>query len=256
MIALQDKEAFARGGNRLCFVHPEFADRCIKVRRPDRSLEWRRAKKSFPKNLRPLSAFDDNLEELQVMERLQSHYPDALFKHVSRCYGMLDTDMGPGLCSELILDGDGEISRSLKLELWHGGYQPDLQRAVAELMAHWRDYAVPSKDLLIHNIVVQRDQQGAIQRLVVIDGMGASGLAGKAWAPLWLRRYFAGRKANNLPERIDEFLAQIQDGNYPGLQGVPLKDGEPNIPPPKQDTPGVAKSGARPSPVDQDKTEP
>ena len=96
MIPLADKEAFARGGNRLCYIHPEHADRCIKVRRPDRSLAWRRAKKRFPKNLRPLSAFDDNLDEYRVMTQLQSHYPPRLFDHVSRCYGMVETDMGPG----------------------------------------------------------------------------------------------------------------------------------------------------------------
>ncbi|MEE4252626.1 MAG: hypothetical protein V2I50_01140, partial [Desulfuromusa sp.] len=61
MIQLQTIEPFARGGNRLCFVHPEDSRLCIKVRRPDFTLEDRRRKKGFPKNLRPLSSFDDNL---------------------------------------------------------------------------------------------------------------------------------------------------------------------------------------------------
>ena len=88
-LQLSALEPFARGGNRLCFVHPQHPDRCIKVRRPDRPLTKLRAQKRFPKNLRPLSSFDDNLEEFRVMKRLHDHYGDEIFTLVSRCFGFV-----------------------------------------------------------------------------------------------------------------------------------------------------------------------
>ena len=57
-LVLTDHNPFAQGGNRLCFVHPEDSLRCIKVRRPDFTLEDRRREKGFPKNLKPLSSFE------------------------------------------------------------------------------------------------------------------------------------------------------------------------------------------------------
>jgi hypothetical protein len=236
-IALKASEPFARGGNRLCFVHPDYTDRCVKVRRPDRSLEQRRAKKGFPKNLQPLSAFDDNLEEYRVMQDYQRNFPAEVFRHISRCYGFVETDYGKGLCSELILDDSGEVSMSLKLYLWHYGYTDECRTAVHRLMQHWVRYAVPSRDLLVHNIVVQKKMvagRDVIDRLVVIDGLGATGFASLPFLPMWARRYLASRKANSLEKRIAIFLDSIKDGVYPGLQGVPMKDGAPNIPPPKQ----------------------
>src|SRR5690606_29292096 len=101
-LQLASMQPFARGGHRLCFVHPDNPALCVKVRRPDFSLADRRRKKGFPKNLRPLSSFDDNAEEFRVMTDLERAFGEPLYKHVSRCHGFAATDMGPGLVSELI----------------------------------------------------------------------------------------------------------------------------------------------------------
>lgn len=229
-LALSHLKPFARGGNRLCFVHPQDQGLCIKVRRPDFTLEDRRRKKGFPKNLRPLSSFDDNLDEFRVMQALEKYYPDDIFKHVSRCYGYVDTDMGAGLCSELIRDGDGSISISLKQYLWEQGYTEACQRAADGLVEHWRRYRVPSRDLIVHNIVLQRDidDQGAehIRRMVVIDGMGNAGLVPGHRMPGFIQARKTQRKIADFRWRIQDLLDDKAAGRGKGFHGWLFHNGD------------------------------
>lgn len=227
MISLSKRQPFARGGNRLCFVHPDDNDRCIKVRRPDFSLEDRRRKKGFPKNLKPLSSFDDNREEWSVMQTLHHHLGDKVYQCVSRCFGFLDTDMGKGLSSELIRNGDGAIAQTLKKELWDTGFTPELRAAVENFVAHWRHIGVPSRDLLLHNLVVQR-QGDVIRRIVVIDGLGSSGLIPFFWLPVKIRQRKIARKVDNLYQRIDKLLGQRGQKDFPGYHGLLFHDDAPN----------------------------
>jgi hypothetical protein len=230
MIALKTLKPFAAGGNRWCYVDPDDASRCIKVRRPDFSIEARRASKGFPKNLKPLSSFDDNLDEFTVMENLARHYDNDVFKHISRCYGFVDTDMGKGLCSELIRDSSGEVSVSLKQYLWENDYDTACRAAVDDLCEHWLQFRVPSRDLILHNLVVQRDVtlsgQLAISRLVVIDGVGSAGLVPGHRMPGFMQLKKAQRKVVNLHQRIDELLSDRAQGKGPGMHGFLFHNGQ------------------------------
>jgi hypothetical protein len=206
-------------------VHPDFPDRVIKVRRPDFSLEKRRQRKGFPKNLRPLSSFDDNLQEYREISALHRLYGEPLYQHVSRCYGFIATDMGRGLVSELIRDASGKISHTLKQYIWDQGFDDNAQRAIAEFATHWEALAAPSRDLLLHNLVAQRDESGTITRLVIIDGIG-----NPSWIPLWLwpravRVSKARRKLANLRERIDTLVGQRGQVQFPGYHGRLFHDG-------------------------------
>ncbi|MBU0537880.1 MAG: PhoP regulatory network YrbL family protein, partial [Gammaproteobacteria bacterium] len=200
-LKLSAERPFSRGGNRLCFVHPDHPNRCIKVRRPEFTLEDYRRKKGFPKSLLPLSFFDDNAEEFRVLRDFQQNYADSIFDHVSRGYGMIETDLGLGICSELILDHTGDISMSLMLYLWNFGYTDECKAAVKVLQEHWMQHLIPSRSILLHNIVVERCLEGGVEsinRLVVIDGLGATGIAALPFLPQFARRYLVGRKVKNL----------------------------------------------------------
>ncbi len=226
-ITLADLAPFARGGNRLCYVDPADRGRCIKVRRPDFTLEDRRRKKGFPKNLLPLSHFDDNREEFQVMALLDRLYGEPLYRHVSRCFGFVETDMGKGLASELIRDADGAVSQTLKKVIWDEGFSEQCQQAVAVFAQFWQSYSIPSRDLLLHNIVVQRDEQGDITRLVVIDGLGSQGLIPTHWMPKKLQVKKATKKVVNLYKRIDTLLGQRGQEQFPGYHGELLHNDKP-----------------------------
>ena len=228
ILELRNQNPFARGGNRLCFIHPQQTGRVIKVRRPDVSLEFKRSKKTFPKNLRPLSSFDDNAEELKVMESLSKLIGPELYQCVSQCYGFLETDMGPGLVSELIRDRDQKVSHTLKQYIWEHGYDENCQKAVAEFTRLWIKLGIPSRDLLLHNIVAQRDIDGTIMRLVVIDGLGSPNLIPPSLLPTAYRQKKAARKISNMNERIEILLGQRGQENFPGYHGLLIHDGTEN----------------------------
>lgn len=225
-LELTTQAPFAEGGNRLCFVHPEFQDRVIKVRRPDRPLREKRRKKGFPKRLLPLSSFDDNIEEHQVMQGFEQRFGEPVFQVVARCFGFTATDLGPGLVSELVRDANNKISHTLKQIIWDEGLTEDCQRAIAAFAATWQQLAVPSRDLLLHNIVAQRNADGGIVRLVVIDGLGNQNLIPDAWRTTRQRRVKVAKKVSNFHERIELLLSQRGSGDFPGYHGLLLHDGD------------------------------
>jgi hypothetical protein len=194
------------------------------VRRPDFTLEDRRRKKGFPKNLRPLSSFNDNLEEFREMEKLKQHYDERAFSHISRCYGFVETDMGMGLVSELIRNADGRVSITLKQYLWDHGLTGEIEIVIENLIAFWVAELIPSRDLLLHNIVVQMDGEGPA-RLVVIDGLGARGILPFQLMPGGYRVRRVERRIDNFRERIENILQQRGSGEFPGYHGLLFHDG-------------------------------
>lgn len=219
VLTLSSSTPFAQGGNRLCFVHPHDPDRCIKVQRPDFTPADRRRKKGGIKRLRPVRHFDDNLEDFRVYGRLQQRLGEQLTQHLPACYGFEQTDMGPGLVSELIRDDDGAISQTLKYTLWREGDTSEHRHAIAALVHFWCEFCVPSRDLILHNLVVQRRADGGIRRIVVIDGLGAAGLVPFEWMPSSLQRRKVARKIDNLHHRVAALLKQRAPGPLPGFHG-------------------------------------
>lgn len=221
---------FARGGNRVCYVHPEHPSRCIKIRRPDFTLEDLRRKKGFPKNLRPLSWFDDNLEEFNVMQDIARRFGDEAFTLLSHCYGFEDTDLGRGLSSELIRNGDGSIAHSLKQHVWLYGYTDELRAVIEKFCTTWMRLGIPSRDLLVHNLVVQCSESGKIQRLVAIDGLGSATFIPDSWLPRRARIAKAARKITNLHKRIEELIASCARKDPIGTLGVLIHSGKDTPP--------------------------
>ncbi len=220
MISLANEQPFARGGNRLCFVHPDDPSRCIKVRRPDFTLEDCRRKKGFPKNLRRLSAFDDNLEEFKVVQSLERQKGEVIFSHIYRCFGFVETDLGKGLVTELVRDEDGRISLSLKQYIWEYGYNKACQAAVRDLSLFWKQHLVPSRDLLTHNVLVQQGANGEIIRLVVIDGLGSPHPLPFDLFPGFYRLRYVSKKVNRFNGRIAEFVDKCRQGKQPSPLGM------------------------------------
>lgn len=205
MIPLAGAEAaFARGGNRLIFVHPHHSDRCIKVQRPDRSPAQKRGERRFPRNLRPLRHFDDNWQEQRVYRRLLRHIGTPCYQYIPRIHGMLATSLGPGLCSELVRDDDGAISLPLKQYLWLHGETETLGAALERFREGWQALGMPSRALLLHNLVVQC-RNGEPERIVVIDGLGWP----QPLTPAWWCRPLARRKARKRLEGLQRAIRRL-----------------------------------------------
>lgn len=216
MLELSQIAPLAEGGNRLVFVHPDDPSRCVKVAHPNVSLAAKRARKGLKGKLKPASAFDDNAEEWRVMQRLQAAIAD-IGRHVPYCEGFVDTDLGPGLVSGLVRNADASVALPLKQRLWQDGYTPELEAAVRELATFWIDNAVPSRKLILHNVVVE--QRDDCARLWVIDGIGSSDLLPFARWSKTLRRQKAERKISDLRSRIDALMKTRAEGGDPGRHG-------------------------------------
>jgi hypothetical protein len=226
-LELLGSKPFAIGGNRLCFIHPGRSDRCVKVRRPDFTLTDLRRKKGFPKNLRPLSSIDDNAEEYRVMMSLDRKFGRSVYKHVSECFGFEDTDLGKGLVSELICDPDGRISFSLKQYLWEHGRDESVDLALAQFCDFWQEHAIPSRTLLLHNLVAQRNENGGVARLVVIDGLGSPNLIPFHWLSNSVQSKKVGRKLEDLHTRFESYVKSCESGTVPSSVGRLIHDGTP-----------------------------
>lgn len=215
---------FASGGHRVCYVHPQYPDRVVKVRRPEFTLEDLRRTKKFPKNLRPLAWLDDSREEYAVMRAIDAHLGEAAYAVLSRNYGFEETDFGKGLCSELIRNSDGRVSRTLMQHLWEDGYTPALQQVVADFSRAWVELGIPSRDLLLHNLVVQC-AAGEPVRIVAIDGLGSAGMIPHWWLPRVIRQQRARRKIEKLGQLIAEFLETCKTGVLPSTWWILKNDG-------------------------------
>jgi hypothetical protein len=212
------KDAFSSGGNRLCFVDPNNDSRCIKIARPERAPEIKRAAKSFPGNMRSLAYFDENVSDMSVYKRIQQSVGDDAYALIPKCYGFVDTNLGLGLSFEMIKDCDKQISMTLKQYVWQYGLTVELNTVLEHFMEQWQKMGMPSRNLLLHNIVVQQDDN-AIQRLVVIDGLGWPDVVPFAYYFKFIARYKAKRKTKRLPLAIYQLLAKKEAGGDWGLRG-------------------------------------
>ncbi len=213
-----EEDAFTRGGNRLCFIDPRDRDRCIKVLRPDRLPALKRAEKGFPKNLKPLDRFDDNVQEFRVYERIRRAIGPRAHDFIPRLHGWVQTNFGEGLCSDLIRDADGRISITLKQYLWLHGMDEAIEQVLTAFSTGWAGSGMPSRNLLLHNMVVQTGAEGPA-RILVIDGLGWPDLLPLAYYWPALARRKASRKTRALRSSIESFLPKRGDRSDYGYHG-------------------------------------
>ncbi len=207
MIGLKKTEPFGIGGRRLCFVHPDDPDRCIKVLRTDENRTIRLNKFS----LIPVWArrvYDNNAHEMIELAKIKKKVGDLMSRHFPRCHGMVQTDLGPGLELDLVRDRDGKISRSLRELLSKGHSLETFREAFDEFGDFLLDHVILTRGLLDHNLAAQ-DHGNGKWTIKLIDGMGDP-----AWLPLarWFD-HIGRRKVNRrLTDAWARFLGFAAQG--------------------------------------------
>ncbi len=172
MIDLSQSQPFASGGNRHCYRHPQYPDRCIKVMLPGRIMQLRK-RAPWYKAFFSDDQFDDNVREIEgyrqaALENVPTNSP--VWQHLPRWYGTEETTDGTGTVSELILDRDGNPAITLEHYLQEHGLDESIQRALDRFAQWLRSTRVMTKNILPHNLVI-RESQG-LPQLVLIDGLG------------------------------------------------------------------------------------
>ena len=193
---------FAIGGTRLCFVHPDDSNKCIKVLREDRTPRTRRQLTKGIKKFRPVKHWDDQQKELTAYRQLLLRDSPALWQHIPEFFGSVETDLGLGIVTRIFRNFDGNFPRNLEQEIPHG-IDDSLKTGIAKFKSWLRQELVVTRDLLPHNIIVVRDSLEH-SRLLIVDGLGNS-----EWIPVstWFRS-FARRK---IERKISKFNYRVAD---------------------------------------------
>lgn len=210
MIELRHLESFAKGGNRACYVNPQNNDQCIKILLPERSPEMKRRSAKGLKRLRPLFYYDDNLREFKSYRRIEAFAGADAWTHLPKCAGLVKTDLGTAIVTELIRDYDGRVSVDVKARLRSHGNDIAFRSAVSDFCHYLRSVTVPTRDILLHNLVAKRVDGDGKVRLYLIDGFGTSDLLPFVyWFPR-LARSKAERKVIRFEDKILDFLNKYQ----------------------------------------------
>ncbi|MXZ56107.1 MAG: hypothetical protein F4227_08035 [Gammaproteobacteria bacterium] len=201
IVNLSQLTPFAIGGTRLCFVHPDDSNKCIKVLREDRTPQTRRQLTKGIKKLRPVKHWDDQQKELTAYRQLLARNTQVLWHHIPEFFGSVETDLGLGIVTRIFRNFDGKFPKNLEEEVPHG-IDDSLKNGIADFKAWLRQELVVTRDLLPHNIIVVRDSMQHC-RLMIVDGLGNS-----EWIPVstWFR-FFARRK---IERKIFKFNHRVE----------------------------------------------
>lgn len=203
MIDLSQQQPFASGGNRHCYRHPDYPDRCVKVMLPGR-IEELRQRAAWYKTWMRDARFDDNAREVEGYQQKILRDADdesPVWQHLPRWFGLEDTSEGPGAVSELILDDHGRPAMTLEAYLSKHGLD-DYIRGALERFAEWlQATGVLTKNVLPHNLVI-RERDG-LPSLYLVDGLGSA-----AFLPLV--EIFSRSRMRYIERRIQRMWARVE----------------------------------------------
>ena len=210
MINLDGMTPFAKGGNRLCFVHPNNPNRCLKVVHPG-LLNKIKKNKSWYKRLRSIKSFDDNLREQQAYNQKALRKGDpGIWSHLAKWYGMTETNIGMASETELITNG-GEIAETLEAYLFREGTTEEIKLSIEKFQSWLREHLILTKNLIPHNLVLGRENDKIV--IKIIDGLGS-----QAFIPLpnysdFFAKRYVERRIDLMWSRINWDLSG-RNGNW------------------------------------------
>jgi hypothetical protein len=214
MISLSQEEPFARGGRRACYRHPEHAERCIKIALEDKQPHMLRSVDPWWKRIRPSSYYDENEQDLRIYAQLDKRLGSLTHAHFPKIYGLVETDLGIGLESELIHDADGRISLSGKEYTMQNGLSSTSEEAIKNLSVFLVHYLILFRDPFPHNIVLQ-EQADASLRAVIIDGLGRKPFLSKIF------RQTSGKRTLRKTDRLRKGLKRSEHNRQNGVKPKP-----------------------------------
>jgi len=169
LIKLTEDLHLGTGDNRSCYAFPNDPEKCIKIEKPWNTGLHNKPKKRLKRKIMPwLADFSSNREECRFYRIKARGLGEKFYKHAPRCYGIILTNLGPGLVFERIRDHNGEYSQRLDQFLHKN---PDKVNQAMELLAELFAYVLEN-DLPIfcwnhENLVFRKNLND--NNLVVID---------------------------------------------------------------------------------------
>ena len=139
-VQLSSDRYFAKGSKRICFVHPYKHELCIKIMNPLSEGRF-------------VNENNRDISDYLTLKKMQNR---ALFDHIPKFYGTINTNLGEGLLLDLIRDGDGKISQSLGDLIHVEGMTAPLRESLIKLQSWQLKENLFTTDTGPHNVVVQK----------------------------------------------------------------------------------------------------
>ena len=188
------------GSHRVCYRHPDHPDRCVKVlivNVPGKAMTDQRIA-AGPASFRPV--VDENTLELETYGELERTGNPAIWNHIPRCHGMVETDCGPGLCIDYVTGPDGMPAESLTQRI-ERNYDASCRKALEELKNFLLKHLVRIGDLHQSNLLIRGVPGEGRERIYIIDGLADRHfLWWRCFYPV--RRFKVRRKIQRMEFRI------------------------------------------------------
>ena len=158
------------GCNRICYSFPGNPDLCIKIDRPWNGGPNNSRRMRMKKALMPwLNSISCNKDEVRFYWKKARHMGEEVYQHAPRCFGVVMTNLGPGLVCERIRDHDGNFSERLGDFLIKRPEKGEhLLSLTEDLFAFFRKHDIILFCWNTDNILVRQDPVNG-DRLVAID---------------------------------------------------------------------------------------
>ena len=169
MINLKGVMPFAEGGNRICYIHPDDRNICLKISKPE-VIKKMYQNAPWYKKLRSEKSFDDNFrEEKAYQQKAIKEHQQTIWKHLAKWYEFVETSEGLASCSELITNND-KVALNLEEYLFRKGRTLEIDEALKEFEMFLKETKLLTKNLIPHILAVKENDSGLT--LKIIDGLG------------------------------------------------------------------------------------
>ena len=206
MLQLSAHQPFASGEERDVYLHPEDDGKCIKISNVTPPEDFK------PENLRDwlfwvtrgrnTGYFDINYTDDLFCQQLSQRTDPEVFKHIPKCYGLIDTDLGKGLVCELIQNEDGTPCITMKQYIQKHGAISDgkVIRAIDGFLSWLVEKNIFLREMGGTNTFFQYSKNGEV-KLYHIDAVGCLDLIPLANYWDWFSRLRIKIKINHLRRR-------------------------------------------------------
>ena len=169
MINLEGVRPFAEGGNRVCYIHPDNKNLCLKISKQE-VVKKMRSNAPWYKKLRSEQSFDDNFrEERAYQQRAVKRNPKKIWRHLARWHEFVGTSKGLASCTELITNND-KVALNLEEYLFSKGRTSEINNALKDFEMFLKETKLLTKNIIPHNLAVKENDSGLT--LKIIDGLG------------------------------------------------------------------------------------
>jgi hypothetical protein len=206
MFRLSNLQPFASGEERDVYLHPEDDRKCIKISnitpaedfRPTSLRDWL----FWVTRGRDAGYFDINFTDDLFYRQLGQRNDPEVFKHIPKCYGLVDTDLGKGLVCELIKNEDGTPCITMKQYIQEHGAISDKKviSAVEDFLSWLIEKNIFLREMGGTNTFFQFKENGEV-KLYHIDAVGCLDLIPLANYWSWFSRLRIKIKINHLRRR-------------------------------------------------------